>query len=93
MQQREDRLCQMTSFTGAADSQLSKLGALAASAWHAHVISEAGGQEQHQWFRPSILVLPVLTFQLAYCDGVRRSNSGSSASLSPAATLRLWWAN
>jgi hypothetical protein len=81
MQQREDRLCQMTSFTGAADSQLSKLGALAASAWHAHVISEAGGQE-HQWFRPSSLVLPVLIFQLAfYCDDVSRSNSGSLANL------------
>ena len=78
MQQREDRLCQMTSFTGAADSQLSKLGALAASAWHAHVISEAGGQEQHQWFRPSSLVPPVLTFQLAsYCDDIGRRSSAA----------------
>ena len=51
-----------------------ELVGLAASSWHAHVVSEAGGQEQHQWFRPSILVLPVLTFQLAsYRDGGGRS--------------------
>jgi hypothetical protein len=44
---------------------------LAASAWHAH---EAGGQEQH--FAP-VLVLPVLSFQLAfYQNAIRRSGLG-----------------
>ena len=39
-------------------------GALAVPARHAHVVREAGGQEQHQWFRPGSLALPDLTFQL-----------------------------
>jgi hypothetical protein len=38
---------------------------LAVSAWHAHVLNEAGGKERNQWFCPSTLVLPVLTFQLS----------------------------
>ncbi len=67
-----------------------ELVGLAASSWHAHVVSEAGGQEQHQWFRPSILVLPVLAFQLVcYCDGVGRSVRAGRRSLRPAAARRL----
>ena len=44
---------------------------------------KAGGQEQHQWFRPSSLVLPVLT---NYCDDVPRNNSGNLAK-SPQAAM------
>ena len=67
-----------------------ELVGLAAPSWHAHVVSEAGGQEQHQWFRPSILALPVLAFQLAcYCDGVGRNVRAGWRSLPPATARRV----
>ena len=65
-----------------------ELVGLAASSWHAHVFSKAGGQEQHQWFRPSILVLPVLAFQLAsYFAGVRNRSAPQRSFLAAARRL------
>jgi hypothetical protein len=64
-----------------------ELVGLAASSSHAHLVNEAGGQEQHQWFRPSILVLPVLTFRLAsYRGGVKPFSSLAKVTASGASS-------
>jgi hypothetical protein len=54
------------------------------------LINEAGGQEQHQWFSPQILVLPVLTFQVAsYCDGCQPQQFGRLGEVVDIAAPRL----
>ena len=49
-----------------------ELVGLVVSAWHAHVLNEAGGQERHQWFCPRTLVPPVLIFRRALHERLRQ---------------------
>jgi hypothetical protein len=65
-----------------------ELVGLVVSAWHPHVLNEAGSQERHQWFCPRTLVPPVLTYRRALHKRLRQLGEACCGLRAPCCGLR-----